>query len=92
MPPPPELRRRHGPDRRSVSRILPQDVSVCYSYSACIDRIRLIVEHCACRTVLPSDLQYLTDEDVDEIGMNVVLPESRLCCAKSLYCIRQAVH
>ena len=23
---------------------------------------------CACRTVEPSDLQYLTDEDVEEIG------------------------
>ena len=23
----------------------------------------------ACRTVLPSDLQYLTDEDLEEIGM-----------------------
>ena len=23
---------------------------------------------CACRTVLPSDLQYLTDENIEEIG------------------------
>ena len=32
----------------------------------------------ACRTVLPSDLQYLTDEDVEEIGMSGL---TWLCCA-----------
>ena len=32
---------------------------------------------CACRTVLPSDLQFLTDEDLEEIG--------RLCCRGSAF-------
>ena len=35
----------------------------------------------ACRTVLPSDLQYLTDEDLEEIGNPSCCRRFFACCA-----------
>ena len=64
-----------------VTRIAGEYVTTLFSLPDCVTRVLALLDLLlAGRNVVPSDLQYLTDENVEEIGTRCLIT-SLLCCS-----------